>query len=160
PIRFHRLTPPNQVSGIVGDLLDHVGLGRQMGRRYPHEFSGGQRQRISIARALASNPEFLVCDEPTSALDVSVQAEVLNLLQRLKRERDLTYILVSHNLAVVAHMCARLAVMNHGRIVEELSVEQLRSATPAERYTQQLLTASLGYDRAAVDRFEDFAAEA
>lgn len=125
--------------------------------RKPKALSGGQRQRVAIARALILEPKILLLDEPTSALDVSIQAEVLNLLQRIKRERGLTYILVSHNLAVVAHMCARLAVMNHGAIVEEMTVAQLRAQAPAHGYTRQLLTASLGYDRAAVRRFEDFA---
>lgn len=136
--------------------LSAVGLGPTFRFRYPHQLSGGQRQRVAIARALILEPEILLLDEPTSALDVSVQAEILNLLQRLKRERDLTYILVSHNLAVIAHMCDRLAVMNAGRIVEEMTVEQLREGTPREAYTRQLLRASLGYDRAAAAEMEAF----
>ncbi len=157
PVAIHGL---GQADRRIERALEEVGLGPAFRFRYPHQLSGGQRQRVAIARALILEPRILLLDEPTSALDVSVQAEVLNLLARLRRERGLTYILVSHNLAVVAQMCERLAVMNHGLVVEELTVDQLRSATPRERYTQQLLTASLGYDRAAVDRFEDFSAEA
>ena len=156
PVAIHRL---GQADRRIEQALEEVGLGPAFRFRYPHQLSGGQRQRVAIARALILEPRILLLDEPTSALDVSVQAEVLNLLARLRRERGLTYLLVSHNLAVVAQMCERLAVMNHGLIVEELTAEQLRSATPRERYTQQLLTASLGYDRTAVDRFEDFGAE-
>jgi len=156
PVAIHRL---GNADRRIERALEEVGLGPTFRFRYPHQLSGGQRQRVAIARALILEPRILLLDEPTSALDVSVQAEVLNLLARLRRERGLTYVLVSHNLAVVAQMCARLAVMNHGLIVEELTVDQLRSATPRERYTRQLLTASLGYDRDAVDRFEDFAAE-
>ncbi len=157
PVAIHRL---GQADRRIERALEEVGLGPAFRFRYPHQLSGGQRQRVAIARALILEPRILLLDEPTSALDVSVQAEVLNLLARLRHERGLTYLLVSHNLAVVAQMCERLAVMNHGLIVEELTAEQLRTATPRERYTQQLLTASLGYDRAAVDRFEDFGAEA
>jgi peptide/nickel transport system ATP-binding protein len=157
PIAIHRL---GETEERILKVLEEVGLGPRFRFRYPHQLSGGQRQRVAIARALILEPKVLLLDEPTSALDVSVQAEVLNLLARLRRERGLTYVLVSHNLAVVAHMCEGLAVMNHGLVVEELSAEQLRAATPAKRYTQQLLTASLGYDRAAIDRFEDFGAEA
>src|SRR5690606_16899742 len=140
-------------------LLAEVGLGPTFRFRYPHQLSGGQRQRVAIARALILEPKVLLLDEPTSALDVSVQAEVLNLLQRLKQERGLTYLLVSHNLAVIAHMCDALAVMNHGAVVEELDVEQLKRHEPSHPYTRQLMVASLGYDREAIDRFEDFARE-
>jgi peptide/nickel transport system ATP-binding protein len=155
PIAIHGLGDSDR---RVTRALEEVGLGPQFRYRYPHQLSGGQRQRVAVARALILEPRVLLLDEPTSALDVSVQAEVLNLLSRVKRERNLTYVLVSHDLSVVAHMCARLAVMNHGAVVEELTVGQLRSRSPAHPYTKQLLTASLGYDRAAIDRFEDFAA--
>jgi peptide/nickel transport system ATP-binding protein len=122
----------------VADLLKTVGLSPDDAERYPHEFSGGQRQRISIARALASEPEFLVCDEPTSALDVSVQAQILNLMRRLQDELGLTYLFISHNLAVVRHMADRIAVMYLGRIVEEAETEAL-FADPQHPYTQLLL---------------------
>jgi peptide/nickel transport system ATP-binding protein len=137
-------------------VLVDVGLDASFRYRYPHQLSGGQRQRVAIGRALILEPRLLLLDEPTSALDVSVQAEILNLLARLRRDHGLTYVLVSHNLAVVAHMCDRLAVMQNGRIVEELSTDQLRAAAPSHLYTRQLLQASLGYDRAAVDRFVEF----
>ena len=137
-------------------LLVEVGLGPSFRYRFPHQLSGGQRQRVAIARALILEPEILLLDEPTSALDVSVQAEILNLLQRLRRERRLTFVLVSHNLAVVAHMCDRLAVMNRGRIVEEMTVAQLRAAAPREAYTRQLLAASLGYSRQAAAEMRDY----
>ncbi|MBL4875698.1 MAG: ATP-binding cassette domain-containing protein, partial [Cohaesibacteraceae bacterium] len=114
--------------------------------RYPHQLSGGQRQRVAIARALVLNPSILLLDEPTSALDVSVQAEILNLLADLRDEHGLTYILVSHDLAVVAHMCEDVAVMNQGKLVEILHVDQMRDMKPADPYTQELLTASMGYD--------------
>ena len=149
----------DDVDRRVMRVLDEVGLGPAFRFRYPHQLSGGQRQRVAVARALILEPRILLLDEPTSALDVSVQAEVLNLLGQLRREHGLTYILVSHNLSVVAHMCDRLAVMNHGVIVEEMDVERLRTASPSHAYTQQLLTASIGYDRAAIERFQDFAAE-
>ncbi|RMD61709.1 MAG: ABC transporter ATP-binding protein [Alphaproteobacteria bacterium] len=154
PVAIHRLgAADRRIEQALGD----VGLGPQFRYRYPHQLSGGQRQRVAIARALILEPKILLLDEPTSALDVSIQAEVLNLLARLKRERGLTYILVSHNLAVVAHMCTRLAVMNRGTIVEEMTVAQLRRGAPRHPYTKQLLTASRGYDRTAVDAFIDFA---
>ena len=129
--------------------LAEVGLGPEFRFRYPHQLSGGQRQRVAVARCLMLEPEILLLDEPTSALDVSVQAEILNLLKRLKAEHGLTFILVSHDLAVIAHMCERLAVMNNGRIVEELSVDQLRRHETREAYSRQLLRASEGYDRDA-----------
>jgi len=155
PVAIHEL---GGADARVLRALDEVGLGPRFRFRFPHQLSGGQRQRVAIARVLILEPKVLLLDEPTSALDVSIQAEVLNLLQRIKRERGLTYVLVSHNLSVVAHMCERLAVMNHGEVVEELSVAQLHDRAPQHPYTQQLLTASLGYDRAAVDKLEDFAA--
>ena len=142
----------------VERVLQEVGLGPGFRFRYPHQLSGGQRQRVAIARALVLEPRVLLLDEPTSALDVSVQAEILNLLKRLRAERGLTYLLVTHNLAVVSVMCDRLAVMNRGRIVETLTVAQLHDGTVAQPYTRQLLEASRGYDRAAADRIEDFAA--
>ena len=141
----------------IETALEDVGLDASFRYRYPHQLSGGQRQRVAIGRALILEPRLLLLDEPTSALDVSVQAEILNLLSRLRREHGFTYVLVSHNLAVVAHMCSRLAVMQNGLIVEELTIDQLRSGTPSHPYTRQLLQASLGYDRATVDKFVEFA---
>ena len=141
PIRVFRLaTRPNEVRGRVGSLLAQVGLTVRDGEKYPHEFSGGQRQRISIARALASEPDFLVCDEPTSALDVSVQAQILNLMRDLQRRLGLTYLFISHNLAVVRHMADRLGVMYLGRIVEQGPAEAI-FATPRHPYTRLLLEA-------------------
>ncbi|NND91707.1 MAG: ABC transporter ATP-binding protein [Granulosicoccus sp.] len=128
-------------------LLDDVGLGTAFRFRYPHQLSGGQRQRVAIARALASEPSILLLDEPTSALDVSVQAEILNLLTDLRAERQLTYLMVSHNLAVVGHLCEQLAVMQHGEIVEFLSVRDLRAQRASQPYTQQLLRSSMGFVR-------------
>jgi peptide/nickel transport system ATP-binding protein len=153
PARVHRL---DRIEQRVVAALEEVGLDASFRFRYPHQISGGQRQRVSVARALITDPDIVLLDEPTSALDVSVQAEVLNLLMRLKREHGLTYVLVSHNLAVVAHMCESLSVMQNGEIVETMSVEQLRGHSSSMAYTQQLLTASLGYDRAAIDAFEEF----
>jgi peptide/nickel transport system ATP-binding protein len=122
--------------------LAAVGIPSSYRYRFPHQLSGGQRQRVAIARAIAVEPELLLLDEPTSALDVSVQAEILNLLKRLWREQSLTMIMVSHDLPVIAHMCSRIAVMQHGAIVEILDVSQLRSATAEHPYTRQLLAAS------------------
>ena len=156
PLVVHRGLKGPALRARVEELLQIVGLSGAYLYRYPHELSGGQKQRVCIARAVALDPKLLVLDEPTSALDVSVQAEILNLLGRLRREHGLTYILVSHNLAVIAQMCDRLAVMNAGRVVEEMSVAQLRAAEPTQPYTRQLLTASRGYDRAAAEAMESF----
>jgi peptide/nickel transport system ATP-binding protein len=124
----------------VGELLRLVGLSPADGQRYPHEFSGGQRQRISIARALSSNPEFLICDEPTSALDVSVQAQILNLMKGLQSEFGLTYLFISHNLSVVRQVSDRVGVMYLGRIVESAPAETLFT-TPRHPYTRALMEA-------------------
>ena len=141
PIRVHRLlTNPEQTQARVVELLEQVGLAGADAQKYPHQFSGGQRQRISIARALASQPEFLVCDEPTSALDVSVQAQVLNLMRELQRQHGLTYLFISHNLAVVHHVSDRVGVMYLGRIVELASKHEL-FARPRHPYTRMLLDA-------------------
>ena len=124
----------------VGELLQAVGLARADGRKFPHQFSGGQRQRISIARALATQPEFLVCDEPTSALDVSVQAQVLNIMKDLQRQQGLTYLFISHNLAVVRHVADDVGVMYLGRLVEVAPKARLFSQ-PRHPYTRMLLDA-------------------
>lgn len=138
-LRLHGMGEVNQ---RIDKLLDDVGLGRGFRFRYPHQLSGGQRQRVAIARALAAEPRLLLLDEPTSALDVSVQAEILNLLTDLRRERGLTYVMVSHDLAVVGHMCDRLAVMQNGQIVEVMSVEALRKGAGEQEYTRHLIDAS------------------
>jgi len=124
----------------VAELLRQVGLAPEDGEKFPHEFSGGQRQRISIARALSGNPEFLVCDEPTSALDVSVQAQILNLMTELQERLGLTYLFISHNLAVVSHIADRVGVMYLGRVVELAGAERLFAA-PRHPYTRMLMDA-------------------
>ncbi len=133
----------------VNQLLEDVGLGPAFRFRYPHQLSGGQRQRVAIARALAPAPDILLLDEPTSALDVSVQAEILNLLSDLQSEHGLTFVMVSHDLSVVSHMCDSMAVMKNGEIVEILDVQDMRAMTPTHDYTRHLLNASLGYHRAS-----------
>ena len=144
PIRIHGL---DRADERIAETLREVGLDLSFRFRYPHQLSGGQRQRVAIARALILEPKVLLLDEPTSALDVSVQAEVLNLFRELHEELGLTYILVSHDLGVIAHLCERIAVMNDGALVEELRVDDLTKSTPKNPYTQQLLDASAGYDR-------------
>jgi peptide/nickel transport system ATP-binding protein len=156
------LREPLEIHGIgqrdrrIVDTLQAVGLDRSFRYSFTHQLSGGPRQRGGIARALMLEPTLLFLDEPTSALDVSVQAEILNLLVRLRKERGLTYVLVTHDLSIISHMCDRLIVMNVGRIVESLPVAALRERTPEQPYTQQLLQASLGYDREAVERYQRF----
>ena len=141
PLLEHGLiTDPAELKQRVGELLASVGLSALDMVKYPHQFSGGQRQRISIARALATAPEFLVCDEPTSALDVSVQAQVLNIMKDLQRSRGLTYLFISHNLAVVRHVSDQVGVMYLGRLVE-LADKHTLFAEPRHPYTRMLLDA-------------------
>jgi peptide/nickel transport system ATP-binding protein len=162
---YGSLHPRMTVDGILREALIIHGLGDQDTRiakaildvdlsvqhrfRYPHQLSGGQRQRVAIARALILNPPILLLDEPTSALDVSVQAEILNLLSQIRQVHGLTSILVSHDLAVVAHLCSRIAIMQLGRIVEVVSPADLRKGTPREAYTRDLIAASRGFTRAS-----------
>ncbi|MBX6367923.1 MAG: ATP-binding cassette domain-containing protein [Rhodospirillales bacterium] len=138
PLRTHRLLSGAALDERVDELLTQVKLDPADGEKYPHEFSGGQRQRISIARALAANPEFLVADEPTSALDVSVQAQILNLMKDLQRDLGLTYLFISHNLAVVSHVSDRVGVMYLGRLVEVGEAREIFRA-PRHPYTRLLL---------------------
>ena len=141
PLRVHRLLDDERaVARRVGELLEQVRLSARDGDKFPHEFSGGQRQRISVARALASNPEFLVCDEPTSALDVSVQAQILNLMKDLQRELGLSYLFISHDLAVVYHISDYLGVMYLGRLVEWGPARAV-FRNPQHPYTRMLLDA-------------------
>ena len=140
PLRVHHLLPENERVERVRDLLRLVGLSPSHLNRFPHEFSGGQRQRIGVARALASDPKFIVCDEPISALDVSIQAQVVNLLEDLQDQFGLTYLFIAHDLSMVRHICDRVAVMYLGIIVELADRDELYE-NPLHPYTQALLTA-------------------
>jgi peptide/nickel transport system ATP-binding protein len=146
PLAIHAVANADE---RIARALVEVGLGPEFRFRYPHQLSGGQRQRVAIARALILEPRVLLLDEPTSALDVSVQAEILNLLRRLHRERRLTMILVSHNLAVVGFLCQHVAVMRNGEIVELVTVDDVRAGRVTSDYTRSLLRAAQGYRRPA-----------
>ena len=139
PLLVHGLASGSRdLRARAGELLERCGLTREAADRYPHEFSGGQRQRIAIARALATNPRFIVCDEPTSALDVSVQAQIVNLLADLQRDLGLSYLFISHDMSVVSHLCARIIVMRAGKIVEEGPRDRIINE-PSEAYTRELI---------------------
>lgn len=150
------LSEPLTVQGIssqelrIEEVMHSVGLDRRFRFRFPHQLSGGQRQRVAIARALVLKPKLLLLDEPTSALDVSVQAEILNLLKRLRRQQGLTYLMVTHNLAVVSFLCDRLAVMRHGRIVETASVDQLKHGALLDPYSRELVDLSAAHQPVGV----------
>jgi len=140
PLLIHHLAPSSQVRDRVIELLEKVGLTAEHEQRYPHEFSGGQRQRVGIARALAVEPQLIIADEPVSALDLSVQAQILNLLQGFQQERNLSYLFIAHDLAVIEHVSDRIAVMYLGKIVELTSADELYK-NPRHPYTEALLNA-------------------
>ena len=148
-----QLQEPLAIHGVgdgekrIARALDEVGLGAGFRFRYPHQLSGGQRQRVAIARALIVEPSVLLLDEPTSALDASVQAEVLNLLEQVRRDRGLTFVMVSHDLGVVTHMCERLAVMRNGTVVERLTAREMAQGEVTQDYTRNLMVASKGFVR-------------
>jgi peptide/nickel transport system ATP-binding protein len=148
PVAIHALGDADR---RVAAALREVGLGREHRYRYPHQLSGGQRQRVAIARALILEPRILLLDEPTSALDVSVQAEILNLLARLRRDHRLTALMVSHDLAVIAHLCERIAVMSHGAVIETTTAAALASGNVTHPYTRQLLRSNRGFDRSGAE---------
>lgn len=142
PLRIHGFSDrPDRIRR----MMERVGLGEEFLYRFPHQLSGGQRQRVAIARALLMEPQILLLDEPTSALDVSIQAEILNLLMDLREESQLTFVLVSHDLAVVATLCDRLLVMRQGEVMEELNADELRAEKARTEYGRMLLRASHGY---------------
>ena len=148
PVAIHGL---GNADRRVAAALQEVGLGREHRYRYPHQLSGGQRQRVAIARALILEPRILLLDEPTSALDVSVQAEILNLLARLRRDHRLTALMVSHDLAVIAHLCERIAVMSHGAVIEVTTADALATGSVMHPYTRQLLRSNRGFDRSGAE---------
>ncbi|GAB6108475.1 ABC transporter ATP-binding protein [Fusibacter bizertensis] len=140
PIDIHHIAKGEERQKIIWNLLERVGLNKEHANRYPHEFSGGQRQRIGIARALAVNPDFIICDEPISALDVSIQAQVVNMLQDLQNELGLTYLFIAHDLSMVKHISDRIGVMYLGKLVELAGSDELYD-NPIHPYTQALLSA-------------------
>jgi oligopeptide transport system ATP-binding protein len=140
PLRTFGITKGNAANAKVQELMETVGMSRRFVKRYPHEFSGGQRQRIGIARALAVDPEFIVADEPISALDVSIQAQIMNLMERLQAEKNLTYLFISHDLRAVRHLSDRVAVMYLGRIVELAGGKEIYR-DPLMPYTKALISA-------------------
>lgn len=140
PIDIHNIASGEERQKIIYDLLERVGLSREHASRYPHEFSGGQRQRIGIARALAVNPDFIICDEPISALDVSIQAQVVNMLEDLQKDFGLTYLFIAHDLSMVKHISDRIGVMYLGKLVEVCDANELYE-NPNHPYTQALLSA-------------------
>ena len=140
PLTIHDIGTPEERRKKAGDILELVGLRTHQFSKYPHELSGGQRQRVVLARALVLEPELLICDEPISALDVSIQAQIINLLQKLRREMGLTMMFISHDLSVVRHLCDRLAVMYLGKIVEQGPTDEI-FADPRHPYTQALISA-------------------
>jgi len=151
-IRVRSMDMKNNVDGEarIVQALAEVGLGREHRYRYPHQLSGGQRQRVAIARALILEPRILLLDEPTSALDVSVQAEILNLLARLRRDHGLTLLMVSHDLAVIAHLCERIGVMTRGQLVEITTATAMANNQVTHDYTRELLRSNAGFDRSSV----------
>jgi oligopeptide transport system ATP-binding protein len=140
PVKTFGLARGRQVDNVVQDLMETVGLSRRFIKRYPHEFSGGQRQRIGIARALAVDPEFIVCDEPISALDVSIQAQIMNLMQKLQGDKDLTYLFISHDLRAIRHVSDRVAVMYLGKIAELSDAKDIYKE-PLHPYSKALISA-------------------